>query len=212
MRVDFHVHTAFSPDSRVTPERLAELVTERGLDGVAVTDHDSVGGGLVLLALEPPFLVVVGTEVSSRDGDIIGLFVREDIEPGLTAEETVARIKVQGGVVVVPHPFDRFRSSAIGGPGLERISGEVDAVEAFNSRNLMSADDRRARDWALENGVPMVGGSDAHTESEVGRGWAELAGFGDAEGLKRALQGSAVGGRRSGPVVHVATKIEKRRG
>jgi predicted metal-dependent phosphoesterase TrpH len=212
IRVDFHVHTAASFDSSIEPERLVELVPARGLDGIAVTDHNSVESGLALAALEPPFLVVVGEEIDTAEGEVVGLFLTERIEPGLSPEETVARIRRQGGVAYVPHPFDRYRSSAMRADALARIAGEIDAVEGHNARNIHAADDRAALAWAREQGVPLVAGSDCHTEYEIGRAFAELPAFSDAQGLRAALPASVPHVSRSHPGVHVVTKVRKLRG
>ena len=209
MRVDFHVHTTTSFDSGIEPERLVGLVPERGLDAVAVTDHNAIGGAFELRDLEPPFLVIVGEEIDTAEGEVMGLFLAEEIPPGLTPEETIAGIRDQGGVVVVPHPFDRFRSSAIRQSALERIAGEIDAIEGYNARNVLGADDKEAIAWAAGHDVPLVAGSDSHTDYEVGRAWAELPDFDDAQGLLAALASSRPSVRRSHPGVHVVTKVRK---
>ncbi len=220
MKVDFHVHTDHSGDGRMPPGRVVELAVERGLDGIVVCDHNTVEGGKAVrehvsthaAELGRPLLVIVGTEVKTAEGEIIGAFCEEDVERGMSPEDTVAAIHAQGGLAIVPHPFDRFRRSAMGGPTLRRIACGVDAIEGFNARNVMPADDRKAQDFARAQGIPVVAGSDAHIEYELARAWTELPAFEDAEGLKAALgEGCETGGRRSMPGVHVRTLLTKRR-
>lgn len=209
MKVDFHVHTTASFDSRIEPDELLEIVPSAGLDAIAVTDHNAFEGVLELMELGPSFLVIPGEEIETAEGEIIGLFLSEPIEPGLSPEETVESIRAQGGVVVVPHPFDRFRSSAIERPAIERIARSIDAVEGLNGRNLMEQDDEIAREWAAEAGIATIAGSDAHSPAEVGRVFTEIPEFRDAAGLLAALAQARPLGRRSGIGVHLVTKWDK---
>jgi predicted metal-dependent phosphoesterase TrpH len=209
VRIDMHVHTTASFDGQIEPASLVELVPDAGLDAVAITDHNSLEGALELVALDPPFQVVVGEEVSSAEGDIIGLFVSETVPPGLSAAETVARLRAQGAVVAAAHPFDVFRSSALGTEAMEAIAEEIDAVEALNARNLRRRDGEEAFEWAEARGLPVVGGSDAHAPRELGRVWTSIPAFSDADSLRAALADARPEGRRSGLDVHVETKLGK---
>jgi hypothetical protein len=102
IRGDLHNHTHFSPDSIMSPQDLLRRATEAGLDCVAVTDHNTIRGGLSVRELASDVTVIVGEEIRSSDGEILGLFLTEDVPAGLPAEETIARIRDQGGVVGVP--------------------------------------------------------------------------------------------------------------
>jgi predicted metal-dependent phosphoesterase TrpH len=218
MIVDFHVHTCGSRDSGMGPRRVIEAARRAGLDGVAVCDHDSVEVALRLAAHvagssidgAPGFLVIVGEEVRTTGGEIIGYFLSEMVPPGLTPEETVDRILGQGGVVCVPHPFDRFRRSPLNREALERIAPRLHAVEGLNARNLARADDVAARDWASSHGLPCVAGSDAHTYYEIGRARTELPAFDSAVTLLDALPDARLLGGHSNPVVHLVTAVGKR--
>lgn len=209
MIVDFHVHTAASPDGELTVGRLIDAVRRRGLDAVAVCDHGSLAGSLAVAA-EAPFLVIPSSEIMTSEGEVIGWFLREDIQAGLPAEETVDRIRAQGALVCVPHPFDRFRRSALAPEALERVADRVDAVEGLNGRNLLAADDMAAVAWAEERGIAIVAGSDAHTYHEVGCVQTTLPRFSDAASLREALYEAERGGRRSSPLVHLRTVVRKR--
>ena len=110
MRADLHMHSHFSPDSEVSPEAMAKRCADVGLDYVAVTDHNTIEGSLAVREIAP-FGVIIGEEVASASGEITGLFLNETIPAGLTALQTVERIKDQVGLVSIPHPFDRFLST-----------------------------------------------------------------------------------------------------
>ena len=108
IKADFHMHTHFSPDSETPPEKLVARCVEVGLSCIAVTDHNTIEGALEVERIAP-FMVIVGEEVASSDGEITGLFLKEPVPKGLSPQETARRIKDQGGLVSLPHPFDRFR-------------------------------------------------------------------------------------------------------
>jgi predicted metal-dependent phosphoesterase TrpH len=231
--VDFHVHTCGSHDSGMDPRLVLLRARQVGLDGMAVCDHDTVDAALELAAeaaraartpgpkagrpgphrtSDPAgFLVIVGEEIRTAEGEIIGYFLHETIPPGLTPEATIDRIREQGGIVCVPHPFDRFRRSPLSRAALGRIADRVDAIEGLNARNLLFADDAKARRWALERGVPVLAGSDAHTYREIGLARTQLPTFFSAASLLDALPHACLLGGHSGPAVHVATALRKRR-
>jgi hypothetical protein len=129
IRLDLHVHTTYSFDSTIEPAALREICRERGLDGVAVTDHDSLRGSLEFASGLPDLIVVPGSEIRSAEGEIIGLFLSEEVPPGLSARETMRRIHEQGGVVIVPHPFDIVKLKRMRARRLEELLGEIDAME-----------------------------------------------------------------------------------
>ncbi len=216
MIVDFHVHTRGSHDCGTDPFRLVEVAARAGLDAIAVCDHGTVDVALELAASTAALgdatglLVIVGEEIRTTEGEVIGYFLSEMVPSGLTPEETVDRIVGQGGVVCVPHPFDRFRRSPLSRAALERIAGGVHAIEGLNARNLASADDRKAQRWAAERGMPVVAGSDAHTFYEVGRACTELPAFDSAATLLQALPHARLIGGHSRPTVHLVTAVRKR--
>jgi predicted metal-dependent phosphoesterase TrpH len=214
MQVDFHTHTGTSLDSGVDPERLVDVAVQRGLDALVICDHGHIGGALVAREVagrtRQSLLVIVGEEVKTTEGEIIGLFLDEEINNGLTPELTVALIHGQGGVVVVPHPFDRHRTSRLSFAALQRISGSVDAIEGLNARTLRHADDLAARRWASERGTPALAGSDAHNYAEVGRARTLIPEFRDAGGLLAALPHARITGEHSTAFVHVGTALRKR--
>ncbi len=209
LRVDLHMHTQFSPDSLVSPERLVARCQKVGLSCIAVTDHNTTEGARVVKDIAP-FLVIVGEEVRTSEGEVTGLFLTETIPEGLSIGETARRIKDQGGLVSIPHPFDRFRGEVISRRGLDEVVQYADIVEVFNARNNLSADDRKALDFAREHGLLTSGVSDAHTTMELGRTYVEMPDFdGTPEGFKLALSKGKIVGRRTSPLIHVVTSLTK---
>jgi hypothetical protein len=204
LRVDLHVHTAYSEDCWVPLEAVIEAAIERSLDGIAVMDHNEIEGALHLAHMAP-FPIIVGEEIASQDGEIAGLFLHEWIPPGLAMEETVARIKEQGGLVYVPHPLARDVPTALGRQNLEAIIDQVDILEAFNARILCQADNLAARDLAREHNIPMGAGSDAHFAREIGRAGVELHEFMTPQGLLSSLGSGHIFGRRTPYLFSVAT-------
>ena len=209
LRVDLHMHTQFSPDSLVSPERLVARCQKVGLSCIAVTDHNTTEGARVVKDIAP-FLVIVGEEVRTSEGEVTGLFLTETIPEGLSIGETARRIKDQGGLVSIPHPFDRFRGEVISRRGLDEVVQYADIVEVFNARNNLSADDRKALDFARQHGLLTSGVSDSHTTMELGRTYVEMPDFnGTPEGFKLALAQGKIVGRRTSPLIHVVTSLTK---
>src|SRR5581483_9465055 len=130
IKADLHSHTYYSFDGLTSPGRFVTASLMAGLGCVAVTEHNNIKGALVLKRMAP-FKIIIGEEIRTREGEIIGLFLEDDIPPGLSAAETITRIKAQGGVVSVPHPFDHFRSG-LGEATLLRLLDRVGVIESFN--------------------------------------------------------------------------------
>lgn len=211
MKVDLHLHTFRSPDSLTTYDAVIDAVQQRGLDAIAVTDHNTIQGALELRDLAP-FPVIVAEEIRTTAGEIFGYFVEQEIPRGLPLEETIARVKDQGGLVGVPHPVDRTRSG-IGDAQVRRCAADIDLIEGFNARCVLPAYNRRARQLARELNKPVTAGSDAHSAREIGNGYVELAPFDDAESFLENMTSATWHGRRTNPVVRLAStwaKIVKR--
>jgi len=146
---------------------------------------------------------IIGEEVLTSCGEIIGLFLTEEIPRRLSPEETVARIKAQGGLVCIPHPFDRFRPhSRLRRNALEKIMPDIDLIEVFNSRTFLSGDSARALQFAQSHGLPGTVGSDAHVIREIGRSFMELPEFNDAEQFRLALGQGKIFTQRTSPLIH----------
>jgi len=211
---DFHVHTRASRDSLLTEDRFIRLALERGLTHVAVTNHDNVEGAIAVrdrvaaLGEEERLHVILGEEVSSADGEIIGIFLTETIPPGLSAEATADAIHAQGGLVSIPHPYDPFRRSHIGEEALLRLAdaGKIDAIEVFNSRVTFARHNQRAAELATKYGIPAIACSDAHSGLEVAMSFNALPAFSTAEELRAALRENEWHGSRSTKLIHLTTR------
>jgi hypothetical protein len=168
--IDLHCHTSSSFDSLAAPAAVARAAAERGLTHLAVTDHDRIDGALRARDAAPPELtVIVGEEIKTADGDVLGIFLSREIPPGLSAVETIAAIREQGGLVGIPHPFDGLRGfGRKTGTTLESIAGRVDWIESYNARVMGGNANQRAAEFALERGLPGLGASDSHSVMEVG--------------------------------------------
>jgi hypothetical protein len=166
--VDLHMHTDHSYDCATPVEVLLAEARARGLGAIAVTDHNEVSGALEARAKAEGIKVIVGEEVKTADqGEVIGLFIEEKIPRGMTLAETIAEIKRQGGIVYVPHPFDRLHSV----PDYEHLLPaleEIDAIEVFNPRVAISEFNDEALRFAAKYRIPAGAGSDAHVPQGLG--------------------------------------------
>lgn len=199
IRLDLHVHTTYSFDSTIEPAGLREACRERGLAGVAITDHDSLRGSLEFAAELPDLLIVPGSEIRSAEGEIIGLFLSEEVPPGLTAPETMRRIREQGGVVLIPHPFDIVKLRRMTSHRLEELKGEIDAIEALNGKPRWWLANRSAGRFAARLGLPVTAGSDAHKAGHVGLLYTEMEEFSGPAGFLSSLRDASVHGKRYSP-------------
>ena len=213
LRADLHVHTCYSKDSTSPVEEIIRHCIKIGINCLAITDHDTISGALEVKRTAP-FTVIIGEEVLTNCGEIIGLFLSEEIPSHLSPEETVAQIKAQGGLVCIPHPFDRFRPhSRLRHHALESIMGDIDLIEVFNSRTLLQKDSKRALRLAQDRGLPGTVGSDAHIVTEVGRSFIELPEFNDAEQFRQALVQGKIFRSRTSPMIHfynITNRVTKR--
>ena len=208
MKVDLHLHTRFSSDCRTRVEDLIRTCQDRGLDAIAVTDHNTLAGAKAVRR-SAPFPVILGEEIRTRRGEVIGLFLSEEIPRGLGLRETVDRIHQQGGIAGAPHPFDRIRRSALGERALREILDRLDYLEVFNARCLLASDNSRALALSLERDIPMSAGSDAHTLGELGLAYVEVGPFTGPEEFLDRLRGGRIQGTLSNPLVHLASSWAK---
>ncbi|PSP54774.1 phosphoesterase [Halobacteriales archaeon QS_1_67_19] len=170
LSVEFHAHSSLSYDGRDSVDLLLEQAAAVGLDALAVTDHDEIDASLAAAekAGEYDLVGIPGMEVSTAAGHVLGLGIRERVPAGLSFGETLDRIREQGGVAVVPHPFQKSRSGVmanITGPQL----AQADAVEVYNSRLLTGRGNRKAKRFAERHDLPQTAGSDAHIGEMVGQ-------------------------------------------
>lgn len=154
-------------DGDMSPEEIVRTAKSVGLDAIAVTDHGTVRGGIETIKVAgEDLLVILGSEIKTDSGEIIGLDLKKDVPEGMSPEETCKEIKSQGGFIIAPHPFDRMRRGM--GKGLDRIVKYLDAVEVFNARTLVHRFNREALEFSKRYGLPGVSGSDSHFGIELG--------------------------------------------
>jgi predicted metal-dependent phosphoesterase TrpH len=211
--LDLHVHTSASPDSLLTPAALLRACRKRGLDGVAVTDHNCLGSALALARLAPPdLLIIVGEEVRTAQGELLGLFLQEEIPPGQGAWPTAQAIRAQGGLVGVPHPGDRWRRGLpVEVQETLAWAGLLDFLEGRNGRVLRPGDNRRAEELGQRLGLPLTAGSDAHSPAEVGACSTLLPPFNGPQEFLAALRQAQLQGRPSAPWVHFTSVFARLR-
>jgi predicted metal-dependent phosphoesterase TrpH len=204
-----HTHCEYSPDSRTPVAVQALAIKAAGLDVVCATDHNTIEGALRLRERSDGFRVVIGEEISSRDGEIIGLFLEKAVPRDLSAEETIARVHDQGGLVCVPHPYSHNRIYRIKRDALERVWPTIDAIEVFNAREAMANDNRRALAFSVLHGIPAAVGSDAHRPWEIGRAYVEIPDFSGRHDFIASLRNGEVTGRLAGHAIHFYTRYDK---
>jgi hypothetical protein len=204
-----HTHCEASPDSRTPIADQARAARAVGIDVICATDHNTIDGALRLRELADGFRVVIGEEVSSRDGEIIGLFLERAIQRDLSGEETIARIHDQGGLVVVPHPFSINRRYHMRRASLDRLRSQIDALEVFNAREAIFLNNRSAATYAKAHDIIGTAGSDAHRASEVGRAFVEMPDFAGRADFLDALREGEVHGHLSGTRVHFLTRYDR---
>lgn len=217
-KIDLHLHTEASFDCVVPLPALLERLTETGITVQAVTDHNEIWAAQKVQALaderrrthpQTP-QIIVGEEVSTSEGEIIGLYLTEPVPRDLSPEETVERIKAQGGLVLLPHGFDPLKKKRLTPAALARIAEHIDIVETFNARISRPRWNRAGAAWADLRGLPKSAGSDAHTLADVGDAWVETQAVVDVStpaGLLKALRCGTVAGKWTHPLLAFGYKV-----
>lgn len=208
-RVELHCHSVYSKDSLTRLERLPDICRARGIDRMVLTDHNTAQGALEA-ARRYPDLIIPGEEVMTTQGELLAWYVNEDVPPGLEPEEAIRRLRDQGAVIGVSHPFDRYRSGAWQLEDLQRIVELVDAIEVFNARCIHMEDNDRALSFAEQYDVLMTAGSDAHIRSEYGRAVMVTRPFDDTpEAFREALASASREVTLSSFAVHFGSTYAK---
>ncbi len=173
MKADLHVHTNFSYDGHSSPEEVVDAAIAKGLSCICITDHHETEGAVQAMkyASDKNILVMPGIEILTRSGDVLGINVKKLIPDGLTVEETILRIRGQGGIALIPHPFAVFMSFLGGSKRLAKL--DFDAIEIFNSAAILNPANSKALEFATNHGFSFSAGSDAHRAQFIGRGYLE---------------------------------------
>jgi predicted metal-dependent phosphoesterase TrpH len=211
---DFHIHTRFSRDSILTEEKFIKVAIERGLTQVAITNHNNVEGAIAVrdkvaeLGLTDKLTVILGEEVSTDDGEVVGVFLTKTIPRGLSARETADEIHRQGGLVSIPHPFDPFRGSHIKEGPLRNLAdlGQIDMIEVFNCRVTFQRHNQEAAEFAQRYGIPGIAASDSHSSFEVAMAFNAMPAFDSGEELRASLADNEWHASRSSVFIHATTR------
>jgi predicted metal-dependent phosphoesterase TrpH len=204
LKADLHIHTKYSLDCNTPLAEIINRCQETGINCIAITDHGTIEGALEMQSIAP-FPVIIAEEILTPCGEIMGMFLREGIPNGLSVEQTISRIRAQDGLVNIPHPFDRFRPSALDNEILEELVAQeqIDAIEVFNSRTPLYRSSTKAKAFAKKYGIPGSSGSDAHTPYEIGNAYVEMPEFSGRDDFLQALARGKVVGYRTNPLVHI---------
>jgi predicted metal-dependent phosphoesterase TrpH len=204
LKADLHLHSEYSIDCNMPLEKIIERCRQVGVNCIALCDHGTAEGALKLQKIAP-FKVIVAEEILTPHGEIMGLFLKETIPSGVSVAEAIARIRAQGGLVGIPHPFDSFRHSALKSQVIEEIADQIDFLEVLNARSILGRDTAKAEAFAAKHGLVRSAGSDAHTPREIGNAYVEMPDFKGREDFLKALKKGKISGHRSSPFTHCAS-------
>ncbi len=192
MIVDPHIHSRYSGDATASPKDIIRKSREIGLDAIAIADHNTLKGSILAMKESKDlddFIVIPAMEVTSNKGHIVALGITEEIEMGLSPEETIDKIRSYGGIAIAPHPFVRYREGLCG--YVKDL--DVDAIETLNSRYIFGYSNWRAKRLAAKRKIPEIGASDAHFLGAIGSCVTELeAEFSVESVIKGILSGKTV--------------------
>lgn len=206
IKLVFHVHTSVSKDSWATPSAIVSWCRRKGVDVIAITDHNQINGAFEVkrLAKGNPE-VIIGEEISTQNGEIIGLFLKKLIPRGLKTLEAIKEIKKQGGLVVLPHPGERLRRSSLKRMKVLEIIDKVDIVEVYNSRTVFNADNIWSQQTAQAFGLPQLYGSDAHFARRIDQSYNLTPKFHSQDEFMESLGYNQACGHRSGLLIQAAS-------
>lgn len=186
-----HLHTQYSIDSWLKLDTIIKVCQKKGINAVAVTDHGTIEGAERLREKiekeNAKIKVIIGEEIFTSNGEVIGLFLKERIPYLLSPEETIRRIKEQGGLVYIPHPFIPLIANSLGRE-LYEFRTEIDIIEVLNARSFFRKSGKRASQFAQNHKIATAVGSDAHTCFEIGNAYMELEEFNGPQEFLRKLR------------------------
>jgi len=211
LKADLHIHTRYSMDCQTPLDKIISRCQELGINCIAIADHGTAEGALKMQQIAP-FKVIVAEEILTTQGEIMGMFLKETIPSGITPQEAIKRIREQGALVNVQHPFETIRGSALKDRAIDEIVNDIDLMEVMNSRSPFPTSANRARAFAQKHGIPGGAGSDAHTLNEIGNAYIEMPEFNGKEDFIEALKQGKIYGKRSGVFVHLFSSWAKVKG
>jgi predicted metal-dependent phosphoesterase TrpH len=205
IKTEFHCHTCYGKDSLIKIQDLVIASEKKGIQKLVITDHNMISGALQAQKLDP-YRFIIGEEIMTQQGELLGIFIKEKIPASLSALKTIELLRSQGAFISVSHPFDAFRRGHWEVNDLLKIISYIDAIEVFNSRCLLPQFNTRARVFSQLNKLLGTVGSDAHSIGEVGKATLSLPDFVDATSLKQALSLAQPHVQLSGPWVHLYSR------
>lgn len=219
VKVDFHVHTCFSPDSVIRFPALVDGCRARGIDCVALMDHDVIDGAFEFERLSTEARargewaprILIGEEVRTTSGEICGLFLDEWVRDHRDPVDTMEAIRAQGGLVYVPHPFDLLKFKRLKAKDLERLSGLIDIIEVFNGKPRLPLANVLARRFLNRHPFPRGAGSDSHEPTHLGAAFVEMDDFDGPASLLRSLETGNVSGKLYSPFAAACTRHRMRK-
>ena len=213
IQFDMHVHSRFSSDS-LTPIRNIVRISDYCHVLPLVCDHNTIAGSVQvyreIYSKNREIPEILAEEIMTSDGEIIGVFLQEEIPPFKSAEETLDAIRDQGALSIVPHPFCSFRSSVIRPDVLERIVHRIDIIEGFNSGAVDAENNTSACNYAAQYNKPVSAGSDSHSPSELGRTFVIIEPFSTPKDLMKVISSAKIHYRRSVPVFEAVNQIKNK--
>ncbi len=208
IKAEFHCHSIYSNDSLVTLDALRLTCRKKGIHRLVITDHNNIDASESARELDPS-LFIIGEEIMTQQGELLGIFVNEPIPPGLPASKAIELLRSQDAFISVSHPFDSLRPGHWEEPDLLAIASSIDAIEVFNSRCLNPQFNSLARNFALQHHLMGTVGSDAHSTTELGTATLTLPDFSNAASLRTALVHAQLHIRLSNPLVHFYSRYAK---
>ena len=211
LKADLHIHSEYSMDCNTALDKIIQRCQELEINCIAIADHGTAEGALKMQKIAP-FTVIVAEEILTTEGEVMGMFLKETIPSGSTPQETIKKIREQGGLVNIPHPFERIRGSALKDRALEEIAAQVDVMEVLNARSPFRANSNKAKSFASKHGIVPGAGSDAHTLFEIGNAYVVMPEFNNPQEFLKALSQGKIYGKRSGIFVHFFSTWAKTKG
>lgn len=210
MKADIHIHTNYSKDGMSQIKDIVSIAQKKGMDAIAVTDHNSIKAWpeAIKVSKQLNFPIILGDEINSKQGEVIGLFLKEKIEGDhKEARFVMEEIKKQGGLVIIPHPFHGRLSFK---DDLYKYINLIDGIEVINGRRLFTEPDKKAFDFAIKHNLAVTGGSDAHCAQPVGDTYTECE-ANTLEEFKQAIRNkkSQAKGKKSNIIYSLAPALAK---
>jgi predicted metal-dependent phosphoesterase TrpH len=206
LKADLHIHTRYSMDCQMELDKIIKRCQKLGINCIAVADHGTAEGALEMQK-KAPFKVIIAEEIMTTDGEIMGMFLKETIKSEanarITPQEAIKRIREQGGLVNLQHPFETIRGSALKDKVIDEIADDIELVEVLNSRSPLPANSDKAKAFAEKHHIPSGAGSDAHSYFEIGNAYMEMPDFNTKEEFLKAITQGKICGKRSNILVHL---------